>query len=273
MSDSHASVPASSDATPTEDAEHSPLRACSFCREPISDAYFETNGRIVCPSCRAVMLRASTGRAGRFGRFIRAFVFGAPAAFLGFLACFAVVKLAGAQFSRVSIPMALLVVAIGPAVGVAVRIGSSRRGGWLYQGMAIFLTYTAIVASVVVPKLPEMIQSVQKKMPVAQAREGAPEKPGVMPKGEGTSRRLVPLRREVPPERPVIALAMLAVLLCITCYIWPIVLGFESQRLLLIIGLALFGAWAFNRRTPPVFRGPFRNGGELPLANDLPTTV
>src|SRR5437867_717623 len=36
---------------------------------------------------------------------------------------------------------------VGWSVGGAVRKGSSGRGGWRYQALAIFLTYSAVVAT------------------------------------------------------------------------------------------------------------------------------
>jgi hypothetical protein len=44
-------------------------------------------------------------------------------------------------------------------VGGAVRAGSRGRGGWLYQGLAMFLTYGSIVSSYVPDLLKEQPES------------------------------------------------------------------------------------------------------------------
>ncbi len=49
-------------------------------------------------------------------------------------------KLTGYEFG-------LIAILVGYAVGIAVRRGSSGRGGWPYQLLAVGLTYASIVGS------------------------------------------------------------------------------------------------------------------------------
>lgn len=62
-----------------------------------------------------------------------------------------VVKLTGYSIGLVAI-------VVGAVVGLAVRKGARGRGGWVYQGMAIILTYLAIAASYV----PDVIKAIEK---------------------------------------------------------------------------------------------------------------
>ena len=52
--------------------------------------------------------------------------------------------------------LGLIAIVVGLMVGFAVRWGSEGRGGWLYQGLAILLTYCSIVSTY----MPFIIQEV-----------------------------------------------------------------------------------------------------------------
>src|SRR5947208_1899296 len=75
-------------------------------------------------------------------RAARAIAFGLAAAVAGSVGYFAVVAMTGLEFG-------ILAVAVGYAVGIAVKKGSRSRGGWAYQTLAVVLTYFAIAATYV----------------------------------------------------------------------------------------------------------------------------
>src|SRR5215213_6589901 len=54
------------------------VTVCAACGEPISDAYFEAAGKVVCPACRNAVL-ASQEKAGGFSGVLRSLLFAAGA--------------------------------------------------------------------------------------------------------------------------------------------------------------------------------------------------
>jgi len=124
---------------------------CSRCGTAISDAYFEVNGAATCRSCHARLVAERAGGVPIL-RFLGAFGLGSIAAVIGFLVYWAVLAWTGYEVALISILVGLL-------VGVGVKLGSRGRGGWLYQLMAVALTYVSICASYV----PVMISQMEEK--------------------------------------------------------------------------------------------------------------
>src|ERR1041385_5246647 len=122
-----------------ERAGQAPGTACSFCQQPIAGSYYEINGRVACLGCRG-QLMAAWNRGSPAQRFAKALGLGAAAAALGAGVYFGVEALTGYEFG-------LIAVVVGLLVGTAVRKGSRGRGGWRYQLLAMFLTYSAVVAT------------------------------------------------------------------------------------------------------------------------------
>ena len=122
-----------------ERAGQTPGTACSFCQQPIAGSYYEINGKVSCLGCRGQIM-AAWNRGSPALRFAKALGLGAAAAALGAGVYFGVEALTGYEFG-------LIAVVVGLLVGAAVRRGSSGRGGWRYQVLAMFLTYSAVVAT------------------------------------------------------------------------------------------------------------------------------
>jgi hypothetical protein len=125
---------------------HSPVpspgvTACAACGEPITDAYFEANGKVVCPRCRDAVLAAQQRRPSPIA-FFKGVVLGILAGAAGAAVWYGV---------RVAFDSELSIIAIGIAilVGSAIRAGSGGRGGVLYQLLAVALTYVAICTNYV----------------------------------------------------------------------------------------------------------------------------
>lgn len=121
-------------------------RSCAGCRRPIEGEYHMANMQVVCTPCRTTLEAEPQGsRAGRLGH---AILFGAGAAVAGSLVYFVVLAATGYEIGLISI-------LVGWMVGRAVSAGSGRRGGWLYQVIAIGFTYLAICTSYI-PQIVEM---------------------------------------------------------------------------------------------------------------------
>lgn len=132
--------------------------SCTRCKSPLQGSYFEANGAIVCQACRAE-LEQEWSRGSGTGRFARALLFGVVAAAAGSGLYYAILKLTGYEFGLVAIVVGLM-------VGIAVKKGSNGRGGWRYQSLAMFLTYTSIVSSYV----PLILREVGEPLSVAPER-------------------------------------------------------------------------------------------------------
>ena len=113
---------------------------CAAFQMPILGDYFEVNGKHSCPACKDGVVAYFTS--SRAAAFFRALVFGLGAGIAGSALYFVVLALTGYE-------VGLIAIAVGLMVGMAVRKGSRYRGGWLYQGMAMIITYGSIVTSFV----------------------------------------------------------------------------------------------------------------------------
>ena len=114
--------------------------ACTACKAVLTSEYWSANGQVLCSTCAEGVRRYASGTGSRSARFLRALLFGAGAALVGAAVYGAVIVYAHSEWAIISI-------AIGWLVGKAVRHGSDGRGGWRYQLLAAFLTYTAVCAA------------------------------------------------------------------------------------------------------------------------------
>jgi hypothetical protein len=207
--------------------------ACAFCHQEVPEEYHELNGKVICDTCRQAVSARFAGGSGSV-RFLRAGLFGSIAAAVGFGIYYAVLQSTGFHFGLVAI-------LVGWMVGTAVRRGAQSRGGWVYQGLAIFLTYTAVVAFPV-PEIMAFIAE-QDKQQAAEAAAAA-QHAGVAP-----APRISPMRKAVESlEVMVIA------------YTLPFLTWRENLIGLLIIFFALQQAWALNRKPKVKITGPYEVG-------------
>src|SRR5688572_31930952 len=124
-----------------EPREGTAQSTCSGCQRSIPDVYFEAAGRVFCESCRDAFMASLSGGSG-ISRLAKALVFGLAAAAVSAVVWYGIVKLTGYE-------LGIIAIAVGFAVGGAVRFGAEQRGGWAYQSIAVLLTYLAIGASYV----------------------------------------------------------------------------------------------------------------------------
>lgn len=192
---------------------------CAACRRPITGAYFEINGQVVCASCRDAVIAQWT-RGGSAGRFAKALGLGLLAMIACSVVWYAVLKLTDSQWG-------ILAVVVGFVVGTAVSKGSNGRGGWRYQALAIFLTYTAVVSSYV----PFIIEGIQERS--AQVSDEATARP---------------------------AFVLGVVFLLGLLYATPFLAGLENAIGILIIAFALYEAWKLNKKAELKSTGPYQVG-------------
>jgi hypothetical protein len=113
-------------------------RSCTVCKRSIEGEYHMANMQVVCTQCRQALEAGPQG--SRTGRIGRAILFGAGAAVAGSILYFVVLAATGYEIG-------LIAILVGWMVGRAVSVGSHGRGGWLYQVVAVGLTYVAISTS------------------------------------------------------------------------------------------------------------------------------
>ena len=258
---------------------------CAACQQPIAGTYFQAGAATFCPRCRELVEAHQQVRPGLSG-FLLAVVLGALAAAAGSLLYFGIAALTGYNFG-------LIAIVVGYLVGRAVRKGSGGRGGLVYQLLAVFLTYTSIVATYI-PAIIEAVVKESEARPavVASVPAGSTSRvgttPGRMAPGEGTA----PMAKGAPvaapeavPPLPGAAGEVAAepavprearstgqaigdfltglVFLFGLSYALPFMAlseGGNAVMGLIIIGIGLMEAWRANQWFQVTFQGPFELG-------------
>lgn len=228
-----------------EYAEAAPTR-CASCQQSIRSEYYEAGGKLLCPSCRAKVDPSKVGGSGP-GRFFGALGWGVLAGAAGASVWYVIRALTNYE-------LGLIAVLVGWMVGTGVKVGSRGKGGWLYQGMAIALTYLAIV-STYVPDAKKAIEgaTAQETQTHVAAAQGAP--------GEvvEASARAEPAAPEAAPAPPAWFVETFNwVFACLLAIVLPFLAGVENLIGILLIGFAVWEAWKLNRRQVLTISGPFR---------------
>jgi hypothetical protein len=219
---------------------------CAACRRPIADEYYAVGGNLLCINCKA-RVEAPANFSTKLKRFLLASIYGTGAAVAGFAIYFGVAKL-------FNIELGLISILVGFMVGSTVRKGTGGHGGWLYQMLAIFLTYSAIAASYGALHLPQVFADMS-----AQQEKGE-EKPGAVAAGKADAPEKKEAKADVEPApgKDAIVLIAYALFAVAFSYALPIIAGFESPIGLLIVGFALWEAGKLTRRIPLAVTGPYR---------------
>ncbi len=216
--------------------------ACVSCKQPITDTYYEVGGKIVCPRCRAAL----AAQLGERGNFLNAVMLGVLATLISAAVWYGVLKATDSEFG-------ILAVIVGLFVGAAVRKGGRGAGGWRYQTLAMFLTYSAIVTSYTpffFAGLKEKLRDDAAQLSDTTARAAAPARDSA-----ATSARAAERER---PGSGQLALGIAVIIALL--YAAPLLAGLKSPILLLILGIALYEAWKLNRRLALKLTGPYRVG-------------
>jgi len=234
--------------------------ACTFCSAELRSMYFEVNGTATCEKCRYEIEKLQTSGSG-IARIVRAGVAGLGAAAVGAGIYYAVLELTGYEIG-------LIAIAVGFLVGGAVRWGSQGRGGWLYQLLAVGLTYVAIVSTYV----PSLLQAMDEELggeqvieetidPLAEIPEGQ-----LLEEGSGVLGEAIPAPEEMlVDEVGVVEVVIAAVVIFLFALAIPFLAGFENVIGLVIIFFALWQAWSMNKRSVLEITGPFEVGKPPPV--------
>lgn len=219
--------------------------ACAACGQPIREVYYEVNGRVLCERCRQEVEASwiSGSAAGRFGK---AVAFGIAAAAAGSALYYGVLALTGYEFG-------LIAIVVGFLVGFAVRKASAGRGGWRYQALAVFLTYTSIVSSYV----PLIVREVRNARPSAvSTADSAGLAPAVAESGALAldSAGHSDVAAASGPANPILVIALGIGLI----YALPFLAGLQNIFGLVIIAIGLYQAWKMNQRAELRISGPFK---------------
>lgn len=224
--------------------------SCAACKRPIGGDYYTAGPQPVCPDCRGALLASLEGGSG-FARFAKALVLGSLAAGAGAGIYYAVSALTGHEFGLVAIIVGLM-------VGAAVKKGAEGRGGWRYQLLAMALTYIAIVSTYI----PFIFEAARKHpLPARDPKEAPAEETPPAPEptpAPGKPAGQPP--KELTAGGCILALALVAGIALAA----PFLAGIQNVIGLLIIGFALYEAWALNRKARVELAGPFRAPGTPP---------
>jgi hypothetical protein len=232
-------------ATPTAERP-----TCFVCHQPILEEYYEIGQKVMCPQCR-LGVEASFRGGSRMARFLKATALGVVAAAVGATIYYAFVR-------ATNINLGLIAIVLGVMVGTAVRKGTGNRGGRLYQLLAVFLTYSSIVA-MNIPLLIEHLHDQAGAHPAIEKADRGKEALPLRPDGGGVG---APGNHAAPPRLDSLLLSMLVLLLTLIgiFYAIPIMEGTHSPISGLIYAFALWEAWKINKPVQLVFNGPFRLG-------------
>jgi len=230
-----------------EPAQASAAPTCARCQAPITAAYYEVNGHVVCAGCKSALQQAPAGSSG--SRLLRAAAYGSGGAILGAGIYYAILAITGYEIGLVAI-------AVGWLVGRGVQKGSRGMGGWAYQTLAVGLTYLAIVSTYI----PFIVKSAMDQPATASAAAAAPDATGA----GGDSVTVQPVvattadssRSGMTAGR--LALGLIALIALAAAA--PFLAGFENILGLVIIGFALYQAWQMNRRASLTINGPYAVG-------------
>jgi hypothetical protein len=243
--------------------------ACGICTRPIADAYYELGQKVLCTTCRDGIVARFSGGSGLW-RFCRAALFGSLAGLAGTALYFLVLAVTGYQ-------VGLIAILVGLMVGGAVRKGARYRGGLAYQALAVFLTYTAIVASYVPGIYGALTKRSDEKLAAVAAADPAQplQERNVNPDPAKEVHADAP-RRPAPAAAPKIdtgrpiRLLILGLVALALAYAWPFLEGARNLIGLLIIFFGLLQAWRMNKKLNLRINGPFRVGEAPPPLVEAP---
>ena len=237
-----------------------PALRCASCGTALDHTYYQVNGELACERCRFEAERTLSRSTG-LGGALRALAAGTLAGAVGAGIWYGVRAATDAEWGIVAI-------AVGLLVGYAVRWGSRGRGGWVYQTMAVALTYLAIVSTYV----PLIFQFAAQQEESAAAASGpaavgersaaAPEgAPAMEPAPAAEPKPTVPRAAQVESIGAGELAMGLGALLLVAISI-PFLGGFQNLMGIVIIGIALWQAWKLNARAQLAISGPFTAGAE-----------
>lgn len=246
------------------------ISTCEKCTSTLLHVYYDINGLAACESCKH-NIEKSQESGGSMRRFARALAFGLPAAGVGSCIYYAIAAWTGYEFG-------LVAVIIGLMVGGAVRVESSRRGGWVYQTLAMFLTYLAIASTYMSFAIQGFMQAAEQQgaqqlvspadttdpptVQDASTTSDTNQKPAAsQPSIQSLTATDIATQSSTQiPTSISIAIGLVA-LLALTLAL-PFLAGFQNIMGIVIIGIGLYEAWQLNKRETFQISGPFEIGAK-----------
>lgn len=214
---------------------------------------------MICGKCRS-QHETATGGAGA-DRFARAILFGVGAAIAGAAIYYAILAATGYSIG-------IIAIFVGYLVGRAVNAGSKGKGGRKYQLLAALLTYFAMSSTYVVEGLrqigDEKTNSSTAAAPSIPGATGVVAMDGTVEtandEAEPDASDAVENESQPAGEKPssksgsmLVGIIAIVILVLLS----PILAGFSSPILLLILGFGVYQAWKMNRRVSAELTGPF----------------
>jgi hypothetical protein len=196
---------------------------CAFCRKPLA-RYWAIGDQLACGDCHELVLAQVTGGSPVL-RFARATAFGLIAATLGALLYFGIVAVTGYE-------LGLVAIVVGLMVGAAVAKGADHRGGWVYQLLAVALTYTAIVTAYV-PMIAKGIELGSQQTSTSE-----------------------PIKFDEATLKHVKPSAMAWVIAVPFAFVAPFLAGAQNFMGWIIIAIGLYEAWRRNTKLALPISGP-----------------
>jgi len=227
---------------------------CAFCERELQSSYFDVDGRPACEDCRYGLEQEQNRGAGVHG-FLKALAAGVGAAIAGFLLYWLIEELTGLN-------LGLIAIVVGVMVGRAVRWGSGHRGGWVYQTMAVALTYLAITCTYI-PLIFKQLREEGGKRPTASAGTTAGESAAddatpATADGAATPNAAAPSEARAPMSLGQLVVAFGSLVLFAAAL--PFLAGAKNIIGILILGFGVWEAWKVNRRPKLTITGPLRLG-------------
>ena len=230
-------------------ATEAPKTPCKGCQKEIEQQYYVINGAMMCEACKeGVENYFKSG--SKVGRFIKAGILGGLAALVGTILYVIFLSISPVDISIVAI-------LIGLMVGKMVRKGSENRGGFVYQVMAVLLTYLAMSMTYFTRGVIDFIQNppaAGANAPVAQA----PANPGQPPAPAGPQDAPAPGAEPLANQAPLTAAEIAQVLIGLILFalVVPFYIAKDSPIYILFFLFALWEAWKLTARLPLFIQGP-----------------
>ena len=226
--------------------------SCGKCGTTLRTTYHTVGESMICGKCRATLEGTMIGGTGA-NRFGRAVLFGIGAAIAGAAVYYAILAATGYSIG-------ILAVLVGYMVGRAVNIGSHGKGGRKYQLLAAFLTYFAMSSTYIVDGVRQLKDEKSGAAVTAGGATATASPDGALAAddvGESAAGVTDAVSATTPaaPSTKTFFFAIIAIVGIVL--IAPILAGFSSPILLLILGFGVFQAWKMNRGAAVDISGPF----------------
>ena len=255
------------DGSREEDLPDGSALNCAYCSRQIGDIYFFVNDEYTCAYCREVFGAATTAGSPPL-RFLGATSVGALAALISGGFCLWLMVSFGSPQGVSNIGFAFLAVPTGFFVGTAVYMGCAKRGGWLYQLIAMGLTYCAIV-TMYIPSVHQILQGEQagEASATAPTPSESKESSSLSQDDGGVEDERLPSWKEMDTAQSVIYCGALYVVSLFGPVMSLFAVGEDWRNAIYFLAamVAVGVAWYKNQRIKIVVTGPYET-----LESDAP---